>query len=66
MEDSKKEIEKLTGQVKTWKESTMAKSKTIKELKDKIAQIEKTGNAPLGASEAPQEAGEFNEEISKL
>ena len=37
MEDSKKEIEKLTGQVKTWKESTMAKSKTIKELKDKIA-----------------------------
>ena len=44
MEDSKKEIEKLTKMVGIWKDSTNKKAKEIKERKEKLA-LEKGGGA---------------------
>ena len=60
-EDHKKEIDKLTKNVKLWKDSAAAKGKDIKVLKDQIAQLKEGGGT------APQEGGQVdNEQLARI
>ena len=51
-----------------WRETAQNKTKEVRDLKAKIAELEKSGagDGRLAASEVPQEPVEVYEEISKL
>ena len=51
MSDLEQENEKLKKQVDVWKKASVTKANQIKELKDKISDMEKNGGA---AGEQPQ------------